>query len=172
LKAPAAVTPGNCSRTQRYPGFLAARLVTPEIQRHHAAIIDEWVRRPLDFEPGTDWQYSHGLCGRRRRRGESLGRTGWFEFLRRHVFEPLHGTRRGILSTPWAKAMLKGTRATDRAGGFRHPGKVEGWLFRRLGSCMQPATCPVGLTLINRSLLKAESYKRSSNHRLEERPRA
>jgi D-alanyl-D-alanine carboxypeptidase len=55
-------------------------------------IMDTWARKPLDFEPGTKWQYSNT--------GFTIGGaiiakvTGqpYFDFLREHIFSPLNMT--------------------------------------------------------------------------------
>jgi D-alanyl-D-alanine carboxypeptidase len=55
-------------------------------------IMDTWARKPLDFEPGTKWQYSNT--------GFTIGGaiiakvTGqpYFDFLREHIFSPLNIT--------------------------------------------------------------------------------
>ena len=70
--------------------FLTLEMTRPTTP---AAIIDEWAQRPLDFEPGTDWQYSNTgyvIAGAvvERVAGEAL-----FKFLSRHVFTPLHMTQ-------------------------------------------------------------------------------
>src|SRR5450432_3681351 len=75
--------------------------LTPEMTRPTttAAIIEEWAQRPLDFTPGTDWQYSNTgyvLAGAvvEKVSGEKL-----FEFLSRHVFAPLHMVHAAEYST-------------------------------------------------------------------------
>ena len=54
------------------------------------AIMDEWGKRPLDFAPGEDWQYSNTgyvIAGEiiAKAAGEPL-----FSYLKRRVFTPLH----------------------------------------------------------------------------------
>jgi D-alanyl-D-alanine carboxypeptidase len=78
--------------------------LTPEMTRPTttSGLIDEWAQRPLDFAPGTDWQYSNTgyvLAGAvvQKVSGEPL-----FEFLGRYVFQPLHMAR-VTLYTPSAE---------------------------------------------------------------------
>jgi D-alanyl-D-alanine carboxypeptidase len=146
--------------------------LTPEMTRPTttAALIDEWVQRPLDFEPGTDWQYSNTgyvLAGAivEKVSGETL-----FEFLSRHVFAPLHmagvteysptGEQSAHLSTPLT--------AVDAAGYTRYglgpvvaaPREGPGWLFGAASLAMQSTDLALwDLSLIDRTLLKAESYE-------------
>ncbi|WNO52578.1 serine hydrolase domain-containing protein [Stakelama saccharophila] len=53
-------------------------------------IVDRWAKKPLDFEPGTQWQYSNTgyvVAGMilEKVSGEKL-----MPFLRKHIFRPLH----------------------------------------------------------------------------------
>jgi CubicO group peptidase (beta-lactamase class C family) len=145
--------------------------LTPEMTRptSTAAIIEEWVQRPLDFEPGTDWQYSNTgyvLAGSivEKASGGTL-----FEFLSRRVFAPLHMTRVAEYSPAGAQAAhASPLTGADAAGYTRHglgplagaPKESAGWLFGAAGLAMQPSDLALwDLSLIERSLLKPESYQ-------------
>jgi D-alanyl-D-alanine carboxypeptidase len=141
--------------------------LTPEMTHPTtpAAIIDEWAQRPLDFEPGTDWQYSNTgyvLAGTvvEKVSGETL-----FTFLKRHVFTPLHMTQVAEYSPAGAVARAP---AGDAAGYTRHglgpvvaaPKEGSGWLFGAAGLAMRPSDLALwDLSLLDRSLLKAQSYR-------------
>ncbi len=146
--------------------------LTPEMTRPAAAaaIIDEWARRPLDFEPGTDWQYSNTgyvLAGAvvEKVSGETL-----FEFLRQQVFTPLHMRR----VTEYAPAEQDLAQAGERLGNgdaeaytrfglgpvLAAPKEGAGWLFGAGGLAMQPSDLALwDLSLMDHSLLEAESYR-------------
>lgn len=49
------------SHTSGYQDFWPQDYVPPEMERPTTAraILDRWAKRPLDFEPGTRWQYSN-----------------------------------------------------------------------------------------------------------------
>jgi CubicO group peptidase (beta-lactamase class C family) len=49
------------SHTSGYQDFWPQDYVPPEMERPvtAAAILERWAKRPLDFEPGTRWQYSN-----------------------------------------------------------------------------------------------------------------
>jgi D-alanyl-D-alanine carboxypeptidase len=146
--------------------------LTPEMTRPTttAAIIDEWVQRPLDFEPGTDWQYSNTgyvLAGAivEKVSGETL-----FEFLGHHVFAPLHMAGVTEYSPSGEPAARVATRRTagDAAGYTRYgigpvipaPKEAPGWLFGAANLAMQATDLALwDLSLIDRTLLRAESYK-------------
>jgi len=146
--------------------------LTPEMTRPAAtpAIIDEWARRPLDFEPGTDWQYSNTgyvLAGAvvEKVSGETL-----FEFLKQRVFTPLHMNR----VTEYAPAEADLTQTAERLGNgdaaaytrfglgpvLAAPKEGAGWLFGAAGLAMQPSDLALwDASLIERSLLQTESYR-------------
>jgi D-alanyl-D-alanine carboxypeptidase len=135
-----------------------------------AAIIDEWVQRPLDFEPGTDWQYSNTgyvLAGAivEKVSGETL-----FGFLTHHVFAPLHMAEVTEYSpTGEPSAHLSARLAAGDAAGYTRygmgpvvaaPKEAPGWLFGAANLAMRPTDLALwDLSLIDRTLLQAESYK-------------
>jgi D-alanyl-D-alanine carboxypeptidase len=141
--------------------------LTPEMTHPTttAAIIDEWVRRPLDYEPGTDWQYSNTgyvLAGAvvENASGERL-----FEFLGHEVFAPLH-MRHVAENTGAADGAAH--PAGSAAGYTRHglgpviaaPREGSGWLFGAAGLEMQADELALwDMSLIGRTLLKADSYQ-------------
>jgi D-alanyl-D-alanine carboxypeptidase len=127
----------------------------PEMQHaaKTAAIVEQWGKRPLDFAPGTDWQYSNTgylLAGEvvRRVSGESL-----YEFLRRHIFLPLHmtGAAESADAAPYTRYGLGATRPA--------PSEGAGWLVGAAGLAMSPSDLASwDLSLIDRSLLRKDSY--------------
>jgi D-alanyl-D-alanine carboxypeptidase len=164
LRAAAAVTLRQLlTHTSGIRDYWPQDFLTPEMTRPTtpAAIIDEWVQRPLDFDPGTDWQYSNTgyvLAGAvvEKVSGEPL-----FKFLSRHVFAPLHMTQ----VTEYSAARVT---AGDAAGYTRYglgpvvpaPKEGSGWLFGAASLAMRPSDLARwDLSLIDRSLLKPESYK-------------
>jgi CubicO group peptidase (beta-lactamase class C family) len=124
------------------------------------AIIDEWGKRPLDFAPGSDWQYSNTgyvLAGTvvERVSGEPL-----FEFLRRHIFVPLHMMRVADKAAPLSDEDAAGY--TRYALGPVQPAPQEGagWLFGAANLAMPPTELALwDISLIERSLLSAQSYE-------------
>ncbi len=150
--------------------FWPQDFLTPEMTQETstAAIIEEWAHRPLDFEPGTDWQYSNTgyvLAGAvvEKVSGESL-----FDFLERRVFSPLQ--MRHVADNAAGSAAGNGTYpdAPDSAGYTRHglgpvvpaPKEGSGWLFGSAGLAMPPGDLALwDVSFIERSLLKADSYQ-------------
>jgi D-alanyl-D-alanine carboxypeptidase len=136
--------------------------ITPEMSKPASAraIIREWADRPLDFPPGSDWQYSNTgylLAGAvvERAAGESL-----FEYLHKNVFAPLRMLQVADYERP--------ASATDALGYTRHglgpvhaaPKEAPGWLFGAADLAMPPTDLALwDVSLINRSLLEARSYE-------------
>ena len=126
-----------------------------------AAILREWVRRPLDFAPGTDWQYSNTgfvLAGAivEKASGEPLMR-----FLTEQIFAPLRMSRvteddTAPLGESDASPYTRYGLATIRPA----PKEAAGWLFAAAGLAMQPGDLALwDISLIRRSLLQPDSYR-------------
>ena len=79
--------------------YLFSDMTVPTTPQH---IVDKWAKKPLDFEPGTRWQYSNtgyvvaGMIAEKVS-GESL-----LTFLQKHVFQPLaiHALDQDNTNTP------------------------------------------------------------------------
>src|SRR5580700_7506221 len=52
-------------------------------------IIDTWGKKPLDFEPGTEWQYSNTNFVIAGRVVEVVSGKNYWDFLSEHIFRPL-----------------------------------------------------------------------------------
>jgi D-alanyl-D-alanine carboxypeptidase len=164
LGAPASVTLRQLlTHTSGIRDYWPQDFLPPEMQHAAttAAIVEEWAERPLDFAPGTDWQYSNTgyvLAGDvvRRVSGESL-----YEFLRRHIFLPLHMTRAAQYLAPAAAADADAAPYTRYGLGATRPAPPEGagWLDGAASLAMSPSDLASwDLSLIDRSLLRKESY--------------
>jgi D-alanyl-D-alanine carboxypeptidase len=164
LTAPAAVTLRQLlTHTSGIRDFWPQDFVTPEMTQPTTApaIIDEWLRRPLDFEPGTDWQYSNTGYVVAAAVVEKVSGVPLFEFLRRHVFEPLHMTRvMDYSSRPLGTGDAQGYTRYGLGPVIPAPKEGAGWLFGAAGLAMQPTDLALwDLSLMNRSLLSAASYE-------------
>ena len=125
------------------------------------SILDTWAKKPLDFEPGTEWQYSNtnfviaGLIV------EKVSGQKLMDFLEDHVFHPL-----GMKSvwnsdetkltqtdaTPYIRAALGPLRPAPKEG--------RGWMFAAGELAMTAHDLALwDESLIARSILKPESYK-------------
>ncbi len=129
----------------------------PVTPRH---ILDTWATKPLDFEPGTEWQYSNtnyviaGLIIQKVS-GEKL-----FDLLGEHIFHPLG------MKSAWNSDERELTR-TDAAPYMRNalgpprpvPNGGQGWMFAAGELAMTPHDLALwDIGLLQRSILKPESY--------------
>ncbi len=123
------------------------------------AIIHEWATKPLDFEPGTQYQYSNTNFNIAGLIVEKASGEKFWPFLTRRVLAPL-GLRHTIdLDTEHAK--LEPTGYMRNALGPLRPAIMEapGWYFAD-GEMAMPASDLLtwDISLMNRSLLAPASY--------------
>jgi len=124
-------------------------------------IIDTWGKKPLDFEPGTQWQYSNTNFVIAGRIVEVVSGEPYWNFLTEHIFRPL-----GMTSV-WNSDMKKLT-PPDATPYYRHalgplrvaPNEGLGWMFAAGELAMTPHDLALwDESLIARSILKQASYK-------------
>ena len=138
--------------------YLMTPMMKPETAQQ---IIDTWAKKPLDFEPGTKWQYSNtnyviaGLIV------EKVSGQKLMDFLGEHIFHPL-GMRSVWDSdevkltspdaTPYVRAALGPLRLAPKEG--------RGWMFAAGELAMTAHDLALwDESLIAQSVLKPESYK-------------
>jgi len=124
------------------------------------SILDGWAKKPLDFEPGTQWQYSNtnyviaGLIV------EKVSGKKLMDFLGEHIFHPLN------MRSVWNSDETKLTQ-TDATPYLRYalgplrqaPKEGNGWMFAAGELAMTAHDLALwDESLIARSLLKPESY--------------
>ncbi|MGA8149607.1 MAG: serine hydrolase domain-containing protein [Terriglobales bacterium] len=123
-------------------------------------ILDRWARKPLDFDPGTQWQYSNtnfviaGLIV------EKATGTPFMQFLRDRIFKPL-----GMSSVA---DIDQGVKEPDATGYLRYglgpyriaPKEARGWLYAAGELAMSAedlAKWDIGM--LKARLLKPASYR-------------
>jgi D-alanyl-D-alanine carboxypeptidase len=124
-------------------------------------IIDTWAKKPLDFDPGTKWQYSNTNYVIAGRIVEQLSGEPLFRFLQIRIFTPLQ-----MVSVYNSDIARLGD--TDPQGYLRYalgpprpaPKEGPGWMFAA-GELAMPASDLAlwNISIMNQSLLSAESYK-------------
>ena len=150
------------SHTSGYQDYWPQDYVMPMMLQPTTAqkILDGWARKPLDFEPGTKWQYSNtnyviaGLIV------EKVSGEPLLQFLQEKVFAPLN--MKSVADIDKAKL-----GETDPTGYLRYalgpsrpaPKEGSGWLFAA-GELAMPAEdlAKWDISIINRKLLKPASY--------------
>jgi len=137
-------------------------VMTPMLQPESAQqILDTWAKKPLDFEPGTKWQYSNTNFVIAGRIVETISGAPLMDLLVNRIFRPL-----GMKSV-WNSDETKLT-SVDATAYYRHalgplrvaPKEGRGWMFAA-GELAMTAH-DLGLwdeSLIAQTVLKPESYK-------------
>ncbi len=124
-------------------------------------IMDRWARKPLDFDPGTKWQYSNTNYTIADAIVEKVSGQPILQFLTEHIFKPLgmHSVLDIDESHP---------TETDAVGYLRYalgpprvaPLEGKGWMFAAGELYMTPADLAKwNISMINQTVLKPESYK-------------
>lgn len=151
------------SHTSGYQDFWPQDYVPPRMLQPISAqeILDIWARKPLDFDPGTKWQYSNtnyviaGLIV------EKVSGMPFFDFIRERIFKPL-----GMHSVD--DVNMNKLPPTDATGYFRYalgpphvaPKEGRGWLFAMGELAMTAEDLQKwNISLIDQTLLKPASYK-------------
>jgi D-alanyl-D-alanine carboxypeptidase len=150
------------SHTSGYQDYWPQDYVPPFMLQPVTAdkILDLWARKPLDFEPGTQWQYSNtnfviaGLIVEKAS-GEPL-----LQFLSEHIFTPLG--MKSVMNIDQNRLT-----ETDATGYLRYalgpprvaPKEGKGWLFAA-GELAMPAEdlAKWDISMINQTVLQPASY--------------
>ncbi len=124
-------------------------------------ILDTWGKKPLDFEPGTQWQYSNTNYVIAGRIAEIAGNKPLIDQLEERIFRPLKMT--SVFNSD-----AKPLPATDPTGYYRHalaplrpaPQEGPGWMFAA-GELAMPASDLAlwNISMMNRTLLAPASYE-------------
>jgi D-alanyl-D-alanine carboxypeptidase len=150
------------SHTSGYQDYWPQDYVPPFMLQPIAAdkILDLWARKPLDFDPGTDWQYSNtnfviaGLIV------EKASGVPLLQFLSEHIFVPLG--MKSVMNIDQNRLT-----ETDATGYLRYalgpprlaPKEGKGWLFAA-GELAMPAEdlAKWDISMINQTVLQPASY--------------
>ncbi|MFZ0304869.1 MAG: serine hydrolase domain-containing protein [Terracidiphilus sp.] len=137
-------------------------VMTPMLKPETAQqIIDTWGEKPLDFEPGRQWQYSNTNFVIAGRIVEVVSGESLWQFLGEHVFHPLE------MKSVWNSDERKLTDV-DATAYYRHalgplrlaPKEGKGWMFAAGELAMTAHDLALwDESLIAESILKPESYK-------------
>jgi D-alanyl-D-alanine carboxypeptidase len=148
--------------TSGYEDFAPQDYIIPDWYKEIVPLanVHVWAGKPLDFTPGTDWQYSNtnyvllGLVV------EKVSGKPLFQFLRENVFTPLH--LEGVFNTYTQREKLEVTGYVSNAMAPVRvlPLEAPGWYFGD-GDLSMPASTLVAwdLGIIDQKLLTPASYK-------------
>ena len=151
------------SHTSGYQDYYAEDYTMTPMQQPTTAqyIIDTWAKKPLDFEPGTQWQYSNTNFVIAGRIVEVVTGHPLSAFITTCIFRPLN------MKSVWNSDETKLT-STDALGYARNalaplrPSIPDGhgWMFAAGELAMTAHDLALwDISMMNRSLLKPESYK-------------
>ncbi len=139
--------------------YVMTTMMGPETTQQ---ILDTWGKKPLDFEPGTQWQYSNTNFVIAGRIVEIVSGENYWDFLSEHIFRPL-----GMKSV-W-NSDQQGLTQADATPYYRHalgllriaPKEGDGWMFAAGELAMTPHDLALwDESLLARSILSSESYKK------------
>jgi len=151
------------SHTSGYQDYWPQDYVMPMMLQPVTAqkIMDQWAKKPLDFEPGTKWQYSNTNYVIAGVIIEKVSRMPLLKFLQEKVFAPL-----GMTSVADIDQERLGD--TDPIGYLRYalgplraaPKEGKGWLFAA-GELAMPAQdlAKWDISIMDQKLLKPSSYR-------------
>src|SRR5712692_5409421 len=151
------------SHTSGYQDYWPQDYVMPMMLQPVTAqkILDGWARKPLDFDPGTKWQYSNTNYVIAGVIVEKVARTPLLKFLSEKVFTPLQ--MKSVANIDQEKL-----GETDPTGYLRYalgplrpaPKEGKGWLFAA-GELAMPAQdlAKWDISIIDQKVLKPSSYR-------------
>lgn len=149
------------SHTSGYEDYAPQDYIIPEWTEPitPAAIIDRWAMKPLNFEPGTKWQYSNTGYVLAGSIFEKVAGQGLVAYLKARVFEPL-----GMASADdWRIGdPANATAYTRFAAGPPRPVKREAghWYFAAGELAMTPSDLAKwDIAFLEKKLLSARSYE-------------
>jgi CubicO group peptidase (beta-lactamase class C family) len=151
------------SHTSGYQDYWPQDYVMPEMLQPTTAkhILDKWARIPLDFDPGTKWQYSNTNYVIAGMIVEKVSGMKFLDFLSKNIFTPLQ--MKSVMNID--EEHLTQTDATGYTRYALGPPRVapkegKGWLFAA-GELAMPASdlAKWDIAMIEQKLLKPESYR-------------
>lgn len=151
------------SHTSGYQDFWPQDYVPPSMEKSITAqgIMDRWAKQPLDFQPGSRWQYSNTNFVIAAEIVEKVSGTPFFQFVRTRILDPLRLTSAVDFDA-------KGPGAIEPVGYLRYglgplrvaPGTGAGWMFGA-GELALTASdlARWDISVIDQSLLTPASYR-------------
>lgn len=151
------------SHTSGYQDFWPQDYAMPYVLQPTTSekIMDQWAHKPLDFDPGTKWQYSNTNYVIAGVIVEKASRTPFFQFVRENVLTPA-----GIRAASDSDQQKLGS--SDPEGYIRYglgplrpaPAEGQGWMFAA-GELAMPAEdlARWDISMIDQTVLKPASYR-------------
>src|SRR5881227_2505414 len=151
------------SMTSGYQDYWPQDYVMPSMKKPASPeeILKGWAQKPLDFEPGTKWQYSNTNYVAAGVIVERLSGTSVLDFLHRRIFDPL-GMKSVFDCDGSALPVGAPTRYQRYGLGPARPAPKEGkgWLFAAGELAMTASDLARwDISMINQAILKPQSYR-------------
>src|SRR4051794_15838307 len=149
------------SHTSGYEDYAPQDYIIPEWTQPitPAAILDRWAMKPLNFEPGTKWQYSNTNYVLAGEIFEKASGQGLVAFLKAKIFQPLGMASAG----DWPPGdPLDAVAYTRYAVGPPRPAKREatGWYFAAGELAMTPSDLAKwDIAFLGKRILTPRSYE-------------
>jgi CubicO group peptidase (beta-lactamase class C family) len=151
------------SHTSGYQDYYPLDYVAPFMAQKASPqhIVDTWAKKPLDFDPGTQWQYSNtnytiaGLII------EKITGKPVIEFLRERIFNPLgmHSPI-DVDAVPWSDADATGYVRYALGPSRVAPGEAQGWMYAAGELGMTASDLALwDISLMNDTVLKPASLQ-------------
>jgi D-alanyl-D-alanine carboxypeptidase len=149
------------THTSGYEDYAPQDYLIPEWTRPitSAALIDTWAKKPLNFDPGTRWQYSNTGYVVAAAIAEKVAGKSLVAFLREHVFDPLNMASAGDCNdrspadaTPYTRYAFGPARVVGR--------EANGWYNGAGELCMNaPDLAKWDVAFLQHKLLSSKSYE-------------
>jgi D-alanyl-D-alanine carboxypeptidase len=148
-----------------YPlDFLTTEMTKPTTPDE---VINEYAKRPLDFEPGTWWSYSNTNYSILGRVVEKVSGKSYQDFVRERIFTPLGMTHSGFEPDPAGPEAAQGYRSFTVADPEPAPREGLNWMYSAGSIYTTPADMVKwDVALMNGKILKPESYRFMTTNRL------
>ena len=151
------------SHTSGYQDFWPQDYVPPAMEKPITpqGILEHWGKQPLDFDPGTRWQYSNTNYEIAALIVERVSGTPFYQFVRTRILDPLHITSAVDFDS-------KGPSSVEPVGYMRYglgplrpaTSTGPGWMYGAGELAMTARDLARwDIAMIDQSLLKPESYR-------------
>jgi D-alanyl-D-alanine carboxypeptidase len=151
------------SHTSGYQDYYPLDYVAPFMLRDTTAaqILDQWAKKPLDFDPGTKWQYSNTNYVIIGQVIEKVTGKPLIEFLRQRIFVPLGmNSVIDVTREHWSASDPVGTAQFGLAPAHETAIEGDGWMYAAGELAMTARDLALWDTsLIDARILKPESLK-------------
>jgi CubicO group peptidase (beta-lactamase class C family) len=148
------------SHTSGYEDYAPQDYTIPEWLKPTTpqAVLDRWAKKPLNFDPGTRWQYSNTNFVLAGAIAEKASGEGLVDMLKRRIFSPLQMTSAGDCLPVLPGDAIAYTRF---ALGPPRPSQREasGWYFAAGELCMTPSDLAKwDIAFLEKKILSGPSY--------------